>query len=488
MDKKAKERIRVLFVRMAKEVKHFLSLDENKQYPTYYSDSLLASNFDEEREDVLKSILNDLVYSEKFSEEYVEKLLQGKIRTMMHDLRESEMPSVSPKVLANNTVEAIFTDLDNYTTGQTLYLPVSGIDMQLEEEKLELGNIALQVMTEEKAAQLQNSITSTIMAGSYSPEKKQDLIQYFAHGFQRILKEKDQCVYAIYHVIAEPIQAEKRAREECYKVFDILRYALPMISTFYPMDFSIPIKHIDETEVPITKYTQKEKKATVDIRKSIFFGLESEIGSFSDTFSDSIILQDSPGFKWKSSRITQPHSLQIDAHILEVLKRAKVFEVSQIVKKGDASQTNFERCILRGIHWFANAQTSMQPEYVFLSLMSSIEAFLNPPGNHEGATGAIVEGLAALGGEPGYTYTKKRVNELYEKRSALSHGDRTEITERDIVELRAMAFYLIHQMIQYTDEFTMQEQVYEEVRKIREEVKLARSKTNATNDPQEEID
>lgn len=470
MNKRDKERIRISFVKMAKEVKQFLSLEENKQCPAYYSDSLLVSNFDAEREEVLTSLLSDSVYAEKFSEEYVEKLLKEKIRTLMHELREPETLGIRPNVLANSTVEAIFSDLDNYTTEQTLYLPVSGINMQLDEGKLELGNITFQAMTEEKAAELQSSIESTIMAGRHTPEHKQELIQYFTQDLQRILKEKDQRVYAIYHVIAEPIQAEKRAREECYKVFDLLRYALPMISTHYPMEFSIPLEYINGDEVPVSKYTQKDKKATIKIDKSFHFGLESEIRYFTDFFSNSIIFRGEEGFNWRSSKVTQPRSFSINAHVLEGLKSAKAFEASQIIKKGDAAQTNFERCILRSIHWFANAQTPMQPEYVFLSLMSSIEAFLNPP-NHEKVTMAIVEGIAALGGEQGYAYTEKRVEELYEKRSALSHGDRADIMERDITELRAIAFYLIHQMLQRTDEFTTQEQLYKVIEEIREEIK-----------------
>lgn len=165
---------------------------------------------------------------------------------------------------------------------------------------------------------------------------------------------------------------------------------------------------------------------------------------------------------------------------------AKVFEASTIIQKEDASQTNFERCILRSIHWFANAQTLMQPDYIFLSLMSSIEAFLNPP-DHEKITTAIIEGAAALGGEQGYTYTKKRIEKLYDKRSALSHGDRAEIMERDISEVRAIAFYLIHHMLQSTDEFTTQEQLYKEVVKLREEMKQGKTETNSTNSRPEEI-
>jgi argininosuccinate lyase len=89
-----------------------------------------------------------------------------------------------------------------------------------------------------------------------------------------------------------------------------------------------------------------------------------------------------------------------------------------------------------------------------------------------------------LGGKAGYKYTKKRIEQLYDKRSALSHGDDTEIMERDISELRAIAFYLIHQMIQSTDEFSTQEELYEDVKKIREEIKQNTTNISPTNDLQ----
>jgi Apea-like HEPN len=488
MNKRDQERIAHMLIEIAKEVKEFLSSDENQAYPAYRSDSLLISSFDEEREEILVNLLNDQEYTAKFSEEYLEKLLKEKVRAMMHNLRQQEQLGVRPQKIARETAESIFNELDNYTTNVTVYLPVSGINLRLEEGKLEIGNITLQKMTQEKSDELQSYITSAIMEGSHTPEKKQALVQYFVEDLQRILKEKDQPVYAIYHVIAEPIQAEKRAREECYKVFDLLRYTLPMLSNHYPMRFSIPKKYIDNNEVEVDKYARREKKAQMEAGKSISFGLESEIGTHTDIISDIIILRDSTGFNLKSSRKEQPRSLAINAHTIEGLKMAKVFEASEILKKEDASQTNFERCILRSIHWFANAQTPMQPEYVLLSLMSSIEAFLNPPGDHTKVTIAIIEGAAALGGRQGHTYTKKRIEKLYDKRSALSHGDHTEIMERDISELRAIAFYLIHQMLQRTDEFTTQEQLYEVVEKIREEIKQGSTKTDSTNNPQEEVD
>lgn len=466
MNKKDKERIALILIEMAKEIAKFVASPE---YQPYHTDFFFLSSFDEEREQILVHLLGDPVYAAKFSEEYLEKLLKEKIREMIHTLRQVETLYESPRKIARRTSEAIFNELDSYTTNLTVYLPITGLNIQLEEGMFEIGNITFQNMTQERIDEVIRHITSTIIDLRYTSDEKQNLINYSTEQLQEVFKEKERAVFAVYHIVAEPILAEKRAREECYKVFDLLRYALPMLSSLYPMGFSIPRRFLDNDEVKKNKYPQRERKAQTKAEEIISFGLENEIGAYTDMVSTIIILRNPPGFNWRSSKKEQPRSLLINAHAIEGLKLAKVFEASTTIQKGDTSQTNFERCILRSIHWFANAQTPMQPEYVFLSLMSSIEAFLNPPDRSD-VTTAIVEGAAALGGTAGYPYVKKRIDELYGKRSTLSHGDHADIMERDIAELRAVAFYLIHQMLQSTDEFTTQRQFFEEVRKLREEI------------------
>lgn len=482
MNTKEKERIALMLIEIAKEVRQYLLSEEGQDHPYYRSESYLVSSFDEEREEILEKLLDDPVYAAKFSEEYLEKLLKEQVRAMIRKLQQ-EVVSVRPKKIARDTAEAIFNELDNYTTQVKVYLPVAGITLQTEEDKLEIGNITLQVMTPQRIDELRSHITSVIMANSNTPDEKQAFLQYFERDLQWIFGDKERPVYALYHVVAEPIQAERRAKEACYQVFDILRYALPFLTSHYPMEYSIPKKLLDGDNVEVSKYTRRDRKVSVEADEHIFFGLEGETGTITDIFRSIFILQDSPGFSWSSSRKGPFLPLSIDAHVLQGLEMAEVFEASKILKKEEASQTNFERCILRSMHWFANAQTPMQPEYVFTSLMSSIEAFLNPPGDHEKTTMAIVEGVAALGGKQGYSYTKKRMDSLYAKRSALSHGDRAEIVERDISELRAIAFYLIHKMLQRRDKFTTQEQFYEEVKKIREEIKESSAKASSTDSP-----
>jgi hypothetical protein len=128
----------------------------------------------------------------------------------------------------------------------------------------------------------------------------------------------------------------------------------------------------------------------------------------------------------------------------------------------------------------------MQPEYILLSLMSSIEAFLNPPGGQEAVTPAITEGVAALGGEQkqDYRFMKKRMQELYDKRSALTHGDHADIYERDISELRSIAFSILRLMIQRRDKYATQRELYERVREMREDINQSIARSAVSNDPQ----
>src|SRR5437660_1259923 len=175
---------------------------------------------------------------------------------MIHNLRQKEAPRERPRKIARGTVEAIFNELDNYTTKQTVYLPVSGISLQLEEEKLEIGNITFQKMTQERVDEVIAHISSTIMTLAYTDEEKQDIIRKFTEDIRQIFKDTESPVYAVYHVTAELIRARERAVEECYQSLDLLRYVLPLFSNLYPMLFFIPHEYIDNDLAETNKYVK----------------------------------------------------------------------------------------------------------------------------------------------------------------------------------------------------------------------------------------
>src|SRR5437763_3198596 len=167
-----------MFIEIAKDIKKFLSSEENQASPSYRSESLLTSAFDGERVQIVEKLLGDPVYAAKFSDEYLGKLLEEKVRAMVQTLLQ-EGGNVRSQKVARSNAEALFNELDSYTTSVTVYLPVVGITLQLEEGKLEIGNITLQVMTQEKVDELQSQIVSTLMETSNTPDEKQAFISHF---------------------------------------------------------------------------------------------------------------------------------------------------------------------------------------------------------------------------------------------------------------------------------------------------------------------
>ena len=71
MNKKEKESIALMLIKIAKDVEKYLLSEESQTHPAYHSESFLVSSFDEERGEILEKLLDDPVYTAKFSEEYL---------------------------------------------------------------------------------------------------------------------------------------------------------------------------------------------------------------------------------------------------------------------------------------------------------------------------------------------------------------------------------------------------------------------------------
>jgi hypothetical protein len=324
MDRREKDRITLLVIAIARAVLELLSSVEDI---LYYTDSMIASDFEKEKETILKALLKDPVYAAKFSEEYLEKLLQKKMQEMIHRLRQHDTPRMRPQRVAREIASAIFDELDNYTTRQTIYLPVSGIILELEEERLEIGNITFLKMTLERIDEVIAHMTSYNIALSNTPEYKQGFIRAFTEDFQQIFSDPENEVYAVYHVEAEPIRARDRAVRECYQVFDVLRYALPMLSNIYPMDFSIPMNVFDDTIAETDEFTERERTVPSEPGRFIAFGLRGEVGT--NTTRHIVTLRDSPSFSFETDRKQRFLPLKLHSNTIEIMGKARYLK-SQI--------------------------------------------------------------------------------------------------------------------------------------------------------------
>src|SRR5260370_21454522 len=164
-------------------------------------------------------------------------MIKEKKEALIHAWRHKETLQ-RPGKIAISIAEEILTALDGYTTRLTVCFPVVGMRIQLEEGKLELGNILFQHMTKERIDEVVDRIVSS--GTRYTENEKQAWREYFTKEIQELFNDEEISVCAVYDVVAEPIRAEERARTECYLVFHLLRYSLPLLSSRYPSRYSPP--------------------------------------------------------------------------------------------------------------------------------------------------------------------------------------------------------------------------------------------------------
>ncbi len=136
------------------------------------------------------------------------------------------------------------------------------------------------------------------------------------------------------------------------------------------------------------------------------------------------------------------------------MERFGVFKVAEILKQ-EIDERSFGETLLRGIRWFSNAQIQVVKENQYLNLTSCLETFLTPGDPNDKISNTIAEGVAfVLGnGQKERRQLKKKIKDLYDKRSRVSHGGHSAIPTSDLEALRRITGDFLSQMIQRMDEF-----------------------------------
>ena len=151
---------------------------------------------------------------------------------------------------------------------------------------------------------------------------------------------------------------------------------------------------------------------------------------------------------------------------IKQMEEIGAFKLSDILAKPEKQLTDFEKTLLRTLHWFSSSLTQHEIENQLLNMITCLETLLTPrDGNPIGT--AIAEGVAILirtGYEDRITL-KKKVQEIYRSRSAVSHGGKKEIFESDVKELEEISRTLIKTMIKRKDEFKSQKELLKWIEK-----------------------
>jgi len=233
-------------------------------------------------------------------------------------------------------------------------------------------------------------------------------------------------LFAEFRAVAEPYRALERAQEEAELAMDVLRYALASLK---------------------------------NSNESYAIGLEGEVGKTISRYP--IVELANPSNDIYFLEVRRGIS-NIIINLEDVLEASGANEVVNILNLGN-SASDFEKAIIRAVHWFSFAEKQPGNENKILALITCLETFLtseygNPIRN------TVAEGSAIILGKnlESRKYIKQRINEFYKQRSSISHGGGSKnILDSDIIELKELVQAFIQNMIKRRNEFQNRKDVLE---------------------------
>lgn len=352
--------------------------------------------------DILKDILKKEKWDRKFSEKYVDTVL----RNLLLDIVE-----FSVDVARENFISACLK-AESYSVEQTIYVPLDGIVMY-EVDELSLGKIQLKKITEVVLDEVLEATRTILRATRNSPEEQETFIRENEENLSEIFLDR---ICAVCRVVAEPHKAKELAQQETQIALDLLRYSIPAL------------------------YRRQD---------IVRIGFLSQVPS---SFQPTLVLS-CTGYVLHRDRPTLPYELS--PVNLETLRRIGVFQFSELLESPYEELNDFERTLLKGVHWFARSQTQIETENEFLNLVTCLETFFTRE-KGEPISNSIAEGIAFVLSEDltKRKHLKKRVKELHNLRSEVSHGGHSNIFDVDVQELKMLSMKILREMLAKKSMFT----------------------------------
>lgn len=388
-------------------------LEENtKAQKWFWRENVSFTLPNEQYIEICKILLQKEGWSEKYSERYVDSKLQ---KLLVDIVKINDY---------GNTIELFdefVLEYENYSDEQIVYVPLDGIQMSMDE--LRLGKVIFKKMTDNVINVLKSKFESIIDSlkttdNNKEYEKKQQSIW---------MDRMNGRVSAEFHVIAEPIRAIERAEEETCRVLDLLKYAIPSI--YNPL-------------------------------MNIAIGLQGEV-SYAVRATPSIA-RDENDYHWESANVGSLHLFDLSPKTIVQMEGIGVFKISELLRKFENELSDFEKTLLRSLHWYASAQTQSELENKLLNLITCIEVLLTPRDSTPNGT-FIAENIVILliKDIEKRMFWKERILYIYKLRNAVSHGGEKGILESDVYQLQFITHKLINYMIDHKEEFDSRKALFD---------------------------
>lgn len=368
-------------------------------------------------------LLDDVRWSEHFSEAYCSEFLEILVR-------ESLAPDASATALIARLQEKDATHRE-WRDSYRVHLPVQGIHVQV--GTVTLGNVTLREVTQQWFDDLIAEISAISSRTIDPPAWALDHIKAsVGTSFSSASDAESRWV-------AEPTRVRQLAEEETRKVLDLFFYFAIFL---YPEDYPLAIGLVGDVRnrnrnVPIIRSDNEQ------------FTIIGDIG--------------------------QP-LLTIDSEFLAHAERLGLSYFDDLLKRQGMS-TEIEAACLRSVHWIAEAERQDSLENKILCFSTALETLLTRSSG-EPIGVAIAEGVALLLGTSfeERRILKKTVRDLYGRRSAISHGGGVKALQADVLQLRRIAADLVRHVLERRDTFRKKQDLFDWI----EEEKLSPPRDRTT--------
>ncbi|BCL83664.1 hypothetical protein ccbrp13_61290 [Ktedonobacteria bacterium brp13] len=351
-----------------------------------------------------RNVLNPLLEKEQWEKKCTESYISSALKELLFSAYKEENTEKRKKI-AWEQFSKLVEEVENYSQECITFIPIGHIQLMV--DKVKIGNnFTLVTVTDQ-------------MINEYLLHLGKDV-----ENWLRSLRSK---VCVEYRCIAHTDRAIDRAHEECERVFDLLRYTIYMTTPTPDKFHKFRIGRLEEVpqfirENIVIASDYKE----VHTRSSYYNGTY-----YNGTYETFLINQD----------------------IIEKMHDLKIFELATLIDK-ELDKDSFDEVILRGLYWFSKSQVQEVKENKFLNLMTVLETFLTRRDTDK-ITQTVAEGTAfVLEKELEQRKNKKkRIIDLYNNRSRISHGGHSAMLEADLEELEHIVAKFLTSMIERKDEF-----------------------------------
>lgn len=349
-----------------------------------------------------ETLLKKYRWSDRFSREYLEDRFQ---QLMFIVLQTRDTTPIGPGI------HQLVNDYDSFNLEYQVIIPLIGV--RLAASPIQLGRVTLRRFDEAASKDVIERCRSIFMENHHYTEERK--AQYFDEFKREHISKVQNYTCAEIVVKAESTRAREVALDETRLALDLVRYAILFL-------------HSDKRPRPVGLLgdVPEQSRATLAIRTD-----NQEVNVFESMTN---------------------FTFDINQHTITKMDFIGVFTLSEIIKNYNRSE--FESVILRAVHWLASAQTQNGNENILLNLVTCLETFFKVDRGLP-ITANIAEGVALLTTSEAEArrQRKKRITELYDQRSTLTHEGEANITSDDLRDLTIIARDLILVMIRHKDKF-----------------------------------